>query len=182
VCHLAVRCLTRDAGGHGYMATAERIVERLGQYLSTNVFCWRSSARIPTPVPVISMHLGRVKSSRLAARNLLFGPAEAAGGGISGYRVEARTRSFGPNARCVITEWPCASHLFGRPRENLALRFAINSSSSSDPWTDPVCLGGTGSSACGYHACGRVGGPVSSSSSPPRSSPGIAKGSNSTGG
>src|SRR4029453_3895623 len=68
-------------------------------------------ARIP--VPVISKHVGRVKSSRLTACSLLCGPTEAAGGGYQGIG-SGHERGPRAKARCVITEWPCASHLFGR--------------------------------------------------------------------
>ena len=69
-----------------------------------------------------------------------------------------------------------------RPSPSRTSHCAINSWSSSDPWSDPGCLDGTGSSGSGCHGSGRVGAPVSSSCSPRPSSPGTAKASGSTGG
>jgi hypothetical protein len=60
-------------------------------------------------------------------------------------------------------------------------RSAINCSSFSDRPADHVWLSGTGSSGSGCHACGRAGGPVSSSCNRPRGWPGTAKAFGSTG-
>ena len=58
---------------------------------------------------------------------------------------------------------------------------ATNWSFCSDPYPDPGSLAGTGSSASSCRACGRGGAPVSSSFSPPPSSPGTARASTCTG-
>jgi len=73
---------------------------------------------------------------------------------------------------------PCSSSQ--RPSRSRTLRFATNWWSFGDPSADPGSPVGTGSSQSGSPASGQTRGPVSSSSSRPRSSPGIAEGSNST--
>ena len=77
----------------------------------------------------------------------------------------------------------CAPGSLGRrPSPSRTSHSAINSSSSSDPWSDPICLDGTGSSGSGCPASGPTGAPASSSCNPPPSSPGTAEASSATGG
>src|SRR4029450_7359457 len=63
--------------------------------------------------------------------------------------------------------------------ENVALRHQLLVLQRR--WVDHGWLGGTGSSGSGCHACGRAGGPVSSSCNRPRCWPGTAEASGSAG-